>query len=47
MAKKIMTLKHWKSGEVKTIEFREPRYLPIRTARDWWYGMRPSKSWRM
>ena len=23
MAKKFMTLKHWKSGEVKTIEFRD------------------------
>ena len=23
MAKKFMTLKHWKSGEVKAIEFRD------------------------
>ena len=23
MAKKFMTFKHWKSGEVKTIEFRD------------------------
>ena len=23
MVKKFMTLKHWKSGEVKTIEFRD------------------------
>ena len=23
MAKKIMTSKHWKTGEVKTIEFRD------------------------
>lgn len=47
MAKKLTTFKQWKTGEVKTIEFRDASMPANPSSGVQWHGMRPSKSLKM